>query len=733
MERALNACEIKRVVNHCAEWSDRNPTVGADALRCDPADYCRHNALPRVAEAMRCWGKMREGSKDFFKDLKESLVITWKHVRQVEEDREAFAVVCNQSLACKRQLVQGIPQLETLSDEALEKYTASYLMAKADLLANNQAAMIRHSVIGPDHEIPAPDLTPAQADQLSALWETSREILLQKYQQFACLSEEAQDDLQCHSFGLLMSWTVARGTLSQFFRVERLEKVLATDAKSTSGVQEFVAKYLNYSSTTKEENLRWIAMAKATDDSDGTFFDVENASMKNLNSSLESKNLVTSLTNFHKYLVQEKLENLEKEFGLTVLSPERIDYSDFKSIRAAFQGQGPPDLESKLAKAFSEANDEFVSYVKEHGLVPAGMSPETWFRSGMGGTADQATRAARFARKSEDNKLVNFASPEVQKTLQEDLSAVEQTRQSLEKRLMGTSVMDSTSGGSPTLSAEAFDILKKDGEDLAKAQSDLKSHFGLSELPMSTVKQMKTYAEQVDEFSPGIHVDERLRAHLDDAVQGGVSFDAIGMGAHNAKATAEALTRAKTVNESLLETRRGEEKVTAMFSERKEKAQEIIKDVVGRDRVHTVCSGDDCVAIPNQPLSASEKKQILQKMAQSGYGSQFRLSFIPDQVREQVWRNQLSVHGEELEKILRNRLRGQMEPGKLKSLIFGVDMQTRTLNQGAVQLLWGQSSEVRLTNLELKMIQENFQAALKEFNETWSAKGTPVHYVVASP
>lgn len=250
---------------------------------------------------------------------------------------------------------------------------------------------------------------------------------------------------------------------------------------------------------------------------------------------------------------------------------------------------------------------------------------------------------------------------------------------------------------------------------------------------------MQTYAKSVDEFSPGIHIAQREVATLDNAVMGGLSADMAGMGAKNLSATAKALRDAGDsgdagdLDEVLAETRKQEKAITESFNRQKQTFQDILNDVVGAARIKTICSGDDCTAVPKQPLSDHEKQSILKKISEAGYASDFRLSFIPENIPKSSTRSLLAVHGESLEKVLRKNLADKMEPAKLKGLIFGVDMKTTTLNQGGVKLLTATSPSVRLSERERQLINENFKKALEQFNQELSQQGNAAGYRIWNP
>jgi hypothetical protein len=173
--------------------------------------------------------------------------------------------------------------------------------------------------------------------------------------------------------------------------VAEVEKVGAAVVKAeVFSRTAFIDKYLKYNPTTVKQNEEWIAVAEKGVSSKSVFVDIENSQMKVLNDTLKDKNLVTSLTNYHKSLVVKKIEALKKEFpGLKI-----SEYSDFKSLRFAFDGNVPKDLQQRLNKIFQSANDEFTDYLVKNKLVNSSDKADSWFRAGTGKSAEQANLVA---------------------------------------------------------------------------------------------------------------------------------------------------------------------------------------------------------------------------------------------------------------------------------------------------------------------------------------------------
>ena len=111
--------------------------------------------------------------------------------------------------------------------------------------------------------------------------------------------------------------------------------------------------------------------------------------------------------------------------------------------------------------------------------------------------------------------------------------------------------------------------------------------------------------------------------------------------------------------------------------------------------------------------------------------SSVRLSFVPDGVVGSLDRTLLGTHGESVEKALRKHLSGQVEPEKLKGILFGVDMQGAQAGSGRVGLLIETAPSVRLTPRELELINDRLQDALSTVNNDLVSQGERGRYITA--
>lgn len=738
VRRSLEACAINQKAHECDKIAAENPELKDLIVSCNAKEFCEQQTYSPTDEALACWNGLKGSVVDTAKAIGSIFTGAWERIKADREKRAAFVASCDKSIACKRDLTKDFPYHAKLSDAELNKYSADQLlrMVEYDAIAKSYRA---YNYGGKSDATPAAPKDPNEGlKKLQALWATASELASQKYHRYNCYTPAAKEELKCYIFATIVDPTFVVGKGAKLIKARRLleavekEKEVATVAARevrtpvrSIGKAEFSSKYLNYSPTTKEQNLRWMALAESAP-KNTKFFEVENSVMKNLNDTMKDKNLVTSLTNYHKEILQTKTEKLMAELKADFPDLEVVAYSDFKASRFAFKGQAPPDLQQRLNQILKDTNQEFSNFVVKNGIVKESEHPENWFRAGYGETADQASLASRYSRQSSENSLQSYTASELKSTMTMKVRSVESMRTQLQSELGHTSMLEGTT--KKTLSADAIDIIRKNGNDVAKTQADLKNRFGLSEISETSVRKMQTYVKSVDEFSPSIHVAQREVSHLDDAQFGGLSADMAGMGSKNLNATAKALSESKSLDEALVQTRKSEKAITTRFNEQKETFKNVIQDVVGKDRIKTICSGDDCTAIPKQLLSDTEKEKILQKLTDAGYSSEFRLAFIPENIVDASSRTQMAVHGESIEKALRKNLADKMEPAKLKGIVFGVDMKTTKLNQGGVKLITASSSQVRLSSSEERLISDSFQKALEQVNQDLAKSGANAAY-----
>jgi hypothetical protein len=103
------------------------------------------------------------------------------------------------------------------------------------------------------------------------------------------------------------------------------------------------------------------------------------------------------------------------------------------------------------------------------------------------------------------------------------------------------------------------------------------------------------------------------------------------------------------------------------------------------------------------------------------------MSHVPPGVRVPQDRNLIGVHGESVEKILRQKLEGVIPQEKLNTTIFMVDMNATQKGVGSAELLIGQGRN-SLTDIERQRVQRVFREAIQSLNESLKKENIPASY-----
>lgn len=428
-----------------------------------------------------------------------------------------------------------------------------------------------------------------------------------------------------------------------------LNAPLATSATR----EQFKTHYLRYEAATLEQNERWVSFATGERKGASRFIELENWKLRDLNKTLQDKDLATALTNRHKEITMEEFDALRAKYPNLKFHP----YSDYKSVRFAVEGDVPPGFDADLQKTFARIQTRFTADLKTRNLVRADEDPADWFRAASGASADEAAVVARWARDEGDAlRMASAQDPAVRAKIEDNLRRTDELRREAVARVADTGMVERSS------------------------------------------------------------VVRREVATLDDAESGGFSIDFVGMGASNLQSTANALAGTKSLDAALLRTRQAEKEVTAVFEGRRRSVTEVARSIFGPERVRTVCSGDDCVGVLTSPLTEAEKARLANTLASQQDGANIRMAYIPPYVQDRGARSILATHGESVEKLMRTELVGRMENTRLRGLLFAVDVKSYEPGTGGMGLVVGRSPNLRLSPSEEKLIQEAFRKAVGKLN-----------------
>lgn len=754
---ALDNCKMVLHTQQC-ELLEKADKENANKLKhCEPEQFCRDSLARSYFSLKGCANGYWSGTKELVMDLVNAI-----------NNRVEFLKACDKSISCKRELIKDHPSYASLSDEKLNEFNATYLESAAERVRsikatnerlNQPSLSLRERAEKAEQmerqrevQIKDPPINPMHE---SALIKAAEDWIRAQGVKFECYNVEMQAEMICYGVSQILDPTAAVGAVAKSPKIAKLFKSYREAKKSSANVlspealpiaetarraessavsqQRVIGSAVAHNSTldkdaikkqllhaeysTEEQNQLWIKSAAAPRSPKVKFVDVENSKLKTLNDSLKDKDLVTSITNMHKQLTTDEFEKLATKYPNLKFSP----YSDYKSIRYAIEGDFPAGFEKDLNQAFAAAQNKFENWVSKNKLVMDGERPETWFKMGIGEVADEASMASRFSReKTSSNKAFNYNSPAVKAELTRKLNDTESLRKSVLADLGNSKLVEETPLGNATLTTEAFEILRK-SESASEVSAKMKARFGLEEFSEITAQKMLNYSKSVDQFTPSLRIAKREVASLETAVHGGFSVDFVGMGAHNLYGTAAALAGKSNLAGGLVDARKAEKEVTSLFSERRQTVREISEGTV-RNKLNTVCSGDDCVGIAKAPMTQTEKQKMIDNFANLGDGSNVRVAFIPPKIANPEARSQLASHGEGVEKFLRNRLEGKIDQRKLKGILFAVDMKTTDVGQGPVSLMTGTPSATKLSAKEKQVIDQAFRAAVSDLNKSLEYK-----------
>lgn len=444
--------------------------------------------------------------------------------------------------------------------------------------------------------------------------------------------------------------------------------------------EEFVNSYLSRGLTTPEENRIFIDLAMNDGNVPGLFFvDSQNQLLKNLNDTIKDKPLIDALSNRHSELIDETLEAFKsRNSGVSI-----IPYSDYKGVRFAIQSN-PPGAQGRLMSELRDLLDEAdAKFMQELGqdkftTLRGKIDAEQWFSTSIARTADEANVQARFKPG----------------TTWEEINAVwlevNSQRRRLENTLGGTTLMRAVPGSSARIPTEAvFAVLRKhsDPNDV-RGILNLKFNTNISDVD---AKDLIAYYDQIDFFSPGLMIDERVVHDFSDATFGVITGDIRNLGARNLAANAEGMSRGLTIEQSITRTRAAEQAITTQINEFKERSVNAIRSVLAENNieVRVTVSGDDLVAVPRGPLTQEIKEEILLAQARAGVPSDMRVSFTAPNIDSPSSGALVAVEGEGIEKRIRAslELNESFSERELNDLIIAADMRGLKEGEGQVDLI----------------------------------------------
>lgn len=481
------------------------------------------------------------------------------------------------------------------------------------------------------------------------------------------------------------------------------------DISRTEGMppEKLMSRYLHMPFKSVAENLNYIQQAGLRRPKPGTRgIHVEFSNLQEINTLTNDKNLVTSITNKHKELWFDAMDELEQKYAGKVKIPS---YSDFKSGRQLLIPKPPAKAlpvgyKKDLEDVFARVNAEFADFIKKSGLN-VDNNVEGWFRGGTGKTADLAELAARFSRDiGGPNVLRDADDPMLIQAANVFRQWAELARGEIAQNPAYSQVLDGK-----FIKDKVLDMVKKT-PDVSKIKFRLKAKYG-AELTDNQLLQLQTYNQMIDKFSLSPRIDERLIATLEKADFGGYSADASGLSAKNRGGSARAIAEGKNLEEVAALARQYEQEITRNFREENLAFIEILEKFYKPG----INSGDDFAGASGKVITSKMKQELVKEVATLPNPSAWRMAFISDGVRVRD-RNKIAAHGEAIEKILREVLEGKVSSEKLDHCFFGIDMEGKAAGQGGVGLVFGEGPTANLSKADRAEIKTAFQQAVDIFN-----------------
>lgn len=518
------------------------------------------------------------------------------------------------------------------------------------------------------------------------------------------------------AFALLLILT-ARGEA----RATRTGSILPDRCKELLQVPErqalrklFIQQYAEATYTTARQNQTWIDRSLSQSRRARFYIVMENAWLKQLNDKiLRDKDLVTALTHLHKELFLDELRS-----GFSDLSFRT--YSDFKSVRLEVAGAFDDELFARFQQAFQQTNQNF----RQHSVLKQILREEDlsssplWFALGTGSTADEASLAARGARRV-DHRSLSFSDPEFQRLLQQELIRVRELYAEVLSLAQGSSLLESDTA----LDLQVY-VLARKAQNAEALLEELRMEYPDADLSLGLAEHLLELIELSDHFSPSMLIAQRETLTLHEAPFGALSMDFIGLGGENLKATTEALAEARNIAEALRLARAYEREVTQRFTERKRQVENVLQEYFDHN-VQIKFSGDDAVIVPGREFLLREQLFLVRKLAALYPRSYFRMSLLSHRSAQSDVSAQIMTHAEGIEKILRTLVQSHLGPEINRLLSLKVFILDEGLHRKVVLLL---NARMEFNEYDREIMKQIFKMAVRRFERTVRDQGEDLSY-----
>ncbi len=221
---ALVNCRTIHQSPTCQEYFKSDPYLAEHARPCDAENYCKDQLASGFDSLAACGLGFLEGTGEVITQISEAISKWAANVKTRVEERDEFIRLCNQSLDCKRDLVQGIGKFDAMTDSELSKYPAAALWVERENYSYIQATIKRQ-----EHR------TPQQSERLrlevpKRMVEANRQSLLfaaiqwlhEKNVRLSCLDSQARAEMICWGAAyvidpLLVAGAAAKGVKAAIY------------------------------------------------------------------------------------------------------------------------------------------------------------------------------------------------------------------------------------------------------------------------------------------------------------------------------------------------------------------------------------------------------------------------------------------------------------------------------------------------------------------------------------
>lgn len=443
--------------------------------------------------------------------------------------------------------------------------------------------------------------------------------------------------------------------------------------------------YGNLLPTGAEENLEFMATARSTDAA--LYFHTENAVLKLLNDEyFLDRELSNAVNNLYKKHV------LEAARANPVIEQHLIaEYADYKSVRLAFDADTPVmrqalrSLDQGAISSFLlELNSRYpeVAELVEDAAHSQVRSPATWYLSGTGATADQASWSARQARylvRPEFRPpLQRFDSANVLQRMSERRTRLCELMGELESSLGSASPLLDPGPYGPVLSTDVIDVLRKAPPAGVGGRGYIRYRIAQRhgvQLTNAQIDRIREAFQIANSFAPSIYV--RNPAPMDYSPFGSqiIGLDIAHQNPRNLREVMRALRRVEaTLPDGLTQSqeaafllaqvRMAQEAESRQFLNLRRLLANTLRSLEDGE---LIVSGDEVLFSPEYHLGWPSQQELLRTLGER-YPGFVRMVV----VNAQQGRSALLVDGEMLEKAIRLDLEGEIPTDILDQLTIGV-------------------------------------------------------------